>query len=126
MSAILRRIGLAVCTGCCAAAASATGTYRITATDLTMPMSGNGSTSFTVTGIPMAGTLSVVCAYSGPTTTARIPNCNSGPLIAYQVTAGQMLAGTITFYPWGVDVPLGQERASGEVVRGFMALSLHS
>jgi len=123
MKAILRGLGLAASVCCTAGAASAAGTYGITAANLTMPMSGNGSTTFTVSGIPMTGTLSVVCAYSGPKTTARIPNCDSGPLIAYQVTAGQTLKGSITFYPYGVFVPLGQERASAGVATAFMALS---
>lgn len=80
-------------------------TFAIHAANVTMPSSGNGSSAYTVSQIPMTGTLSVVCAYSGPTTQARIPNCSYGPLRVMSVTAGETVTGAITFFPYGVVVP---------------------
>lgn len=121
MKAFLRGIGLAAIICFSAHGASGVVPYAIAAANQTMPMSGNGSTSFSVTGIPMTGTLSVVCAYSGPATSAKVPNCNSGPLRAYQVTAGETITGSITFFPYGVVVPLA-EHASGNLALALMAL----
>jgi len=45
-----------------------------------MPIKGNGSTQYTVSGIPITGTLNVTCQYSGPVTDANLPTCTYGPL----------------------------------------------
>jgi hypothetical protein len=66
---------------------------------VTMPVSGNGSTQYTVTGIPITGTLTVSCRYSGPPTEANLPTCTYGPVHAPEpVNAGQTVTGTILFY----------------------------
>ena len=80
--------------------------YAVTATDVTMPKSGIGITDYTVSGIPINGTLTVGCTYSGPTTTAHIPICTYGPAHAPDpVTAGQTVTGSINFYPYGSAIP---------------------
>ena len=84
--------------------------FAVAATNVTMPASGNGQTSVTVSGIPMTGTLGVSCTYSGPTTTARIPTCTYGPLFVVPVNAGDSWSETISFYPWGVAVPAGMRK----------------
>lgn len=93
--------------------ANAAEPYAITASNFTMPMSGNGISSYTVTGIPSTGTLAIACKYSGPATSAKIPNCGVGPLIANQVMAGQTFKGTMEFYPYGIVVPLAQRSTEG-------------
>ncbi|MGA7857027.1 MAG: hypothetical protein WCA11_03820 [Terracidiphilus sp.] len=91
--------------------AGASSAYTIAATNVTMPMSGNGSTQYTVSGIPMTGTLYVSCQYAGTGTKLKIPDCNYGPVKApTPVTAGQTLKGTILFYPYGAAVPAGLRR----------------
>lgn len=91
--------------------ANATSAYAITAANVTMPMHGNGSTQYTVTAIPMSGTLSVSCQYAGMGTNLKIPDCNYGPVVApTPVTAGQTVKGTISFYPYGSAVPVGLRR----------------
>ena len=89
--------------------------YAITATNVTMPASGNGITHYTVTGIPSTGTLTVSCEYSGPPTTARLPICTYGPLGALPVNTGQTVTGTIQFFPFGSAIPASAQRRHGPV-----------
>ncbi len=85
--------------------------YAITATNVTMPMSGSAPTQYTVTAIPMNGTLLVSCQYAGMGTHLKIPDCNYGPPFApTPVTAGQTVKGTISFHPYGAAVPAGLRR----------------
>lgn len=92
--------------------ASAASAYTIAATNVTMPMSGPGSTQYTVTAIPMTGTLYVSCQYAGTGTGLKIPDCNYGPVRApTPVNAGQTVKGTIFFYPYGPAVPVGLHRS---------------
>jgi hypothetical protein len=106
--------------------------FAITATNVTMPATGQGKTTYTATAIPMTGTLAVTCAYSGPTTNAHIPNCGGGPLIAMSVQAGGTATGSITIYPYGVAVPLATDQesarnavpAAGVALAGCLALGL--
>ncbi len=92
--------------------AAAAPAYAIAATNVTMPMSGNGSSSWTVTGTPMTGTLWVTCQYTGPATDAKIPQCGGGPVAGIQVNEGQTYSGTVTFYPYGSAIPLDRQKAS--------------
>ena len=86
--------------------------YAITATNVTMPGGGGMAiTHYTVSGIPLDGTLAVKCAYSGPTTMAHLPTCVYGPLLApAPVTVGQTVTGSINFYPYGSGVPASTRR----------------
>jgi hypothetical protein len=100
--------------------------FAVTATNVTMPSTGNGSSQYTVTAIPSTGTLVVTCQYAGATTTAKIPNCSYGPLVAIPVTAGQTVTGTVYFYPYNSVVPLGQHRTrpgTSHVPAGGLALA---
>ncbi|MGP8251720.1 MAG: hypothetical protein ACLQHF_06770 [Terracidiphilus sp.] len=92
------------------ARAGASTPFAITATNVTMPASGNGSSSYTVAGIPLTGTLGITCQYSGPTTEAKIPTCTYGPLTAIPVNEGQTVTGTVYFYPYGSAVPLDRQQ----------------
>ncbi len=86
--------------------AGAASSYAIAATNVTMPTSGLGFTHYTVSGIPMNGTLSVTCKYAGTNTAAKVPICTYGPLVEPgPVVAGQTVTGTIDFYPYGSAVP---------------------
>lgn len=56
--------------------ASASTPFAVTATNVTVSVSGSGVTSYTVTGIPMTGSLIMSCQYSGSQTIkAKIPIC---------------------------------------------------
>ena len=91
----------------------ATPEFAISATNVTMPASGTGSTQYSVTGIPITGTLTVSCQYSGPASEANLPTCTYGPARAPEtVNAGQTVKGTILFYPYGAAIPADSRRAS--------------
>ncbi len=77
--------------------ASATSTYAITATNVVMSASGVGLSQFTVTAIPVTGTLTVSCNYMGSSMMAKVPVCPMTPPVAYTVTAGGTMTGTIRF-----------------------------
>jgi hypothetical protein len=108
MQASILRSSLLIGLGLIAAALPATAVpaFTIAASNVTMPASGNGSSQYTVSQIPLTGFMNVNCAYSGPTTDAKIPTCSYGPIHVQSVTAGQTVTGTMLFYPYGVAVPL--------------------
>jgi Ni,Fe-hydrogenase I small subunit len=79
--------------------------FAITATNVTMPTTGNGVSQFEITGIPGDGTLGMSCRYSGTEIVVKIPVCPMTPPVLYTVTAGQTLTGSIAFYPYGAPIP---------------------
>jgi hypothetical protein len=100
--------------------------FAITATNVTMPSTGNGSSQYTVTGIPGTGTMAFGCQYSGTATEAKIPICPMTPPVLYQVVAGQTLTGTVSFYPYGVAIPAALRKAphrSGHLPAAGLALA---
>lgn len=123
---VLFGVILAVSCGLSGAQAWASSTFAITATNVTMPTSGDSSSTFTITNIPAAGTIYVSCGYSGTNSGARLPYCGGGPVRLYQVTAGETLTGSITLYPYGVAVPASLHRtprSSGALPASGLALS---
>ncbi|MFZ1086664.1 MAG: hypothetical protein WAN35_17015 [Terracidiphilus sp.] len=82
----------------------------LTATNVTMPSSGNGTSDYTITGIPGAGTVTIGCLFTGTISTAKIPEC-SAPFPIINVTAGETVTGTVPFYPFGAAVPVGLQKA---------------
>ena len=89
--------------------------FAITATDVTMPSSGLGSSEFTVTGIPGAGNVTIGCAYSGPATVAKIPQyCGTVGAPTIPVPSGETtFSGTILFVPYGQVPPPGMGELRG-------------
>jgi hypothetical protein len=89
--------------------------YAITATNVTMPTSGLGSSQYTVTGIPGAGSVTIGCAYSGPVTVAKIPQfCGTVGAPTIPVPAGETtFSGTILFVPFGQVPPPGLGKLRG-------------
>jgi hypothetical protein len=102
-------------------ARAATPSYAISATNVTMPSTGAGSSPYTVTQVQFTGTLAVTCQYSGPTTVARIPQCYTPPM-AVPVTAGQTTSGAVALEPYGVVIPAGVHR-KWRVPMGGLALT---
>jgi hypothetical protein len=90
--------------------ASASPSFAITATNVIMPASGNGITSFSVTGIPATGSLIISCQYSGSDTHVKIPSCGGGPPDSIPVTEGQTVTGTIGFTPYGSAMPVDRHQ----------------
>jgi hypothetical protein len=117
---------LAVSCGFFVARAQSTMPFAITATNVTMPTNGGfGISQYTDSGIPAAGTLTISCAYSGPTTVAKIPTCTYGPILALPVPTGTQM-GDVYFYPYGTILPVGARGAplpSGHLPAAALALA---
>jgi hypothetical protein len=88
------------------AAAADAQSFTITATNVTINASGTGSSQFTITNIPLTGTLELVCAYSGLSTEAKLPICPLTPPARIPVNSGGSLTGAIGFVPYGSIIPL--------------------
>jgi len=95
--------------------------FQIAAANVTMPATGGTSSAYTVSAIPLTGTLGVSCQYAGPATQARIPECVGsncfGPCTITSVTAGQTVTGKIFIYPYGTPLPVTLRRAPGRSTR---------
>jgi hypothetical protein len=100
-------------------------TFKITAVPVNASSGATESLQFTVSNIPMAGTMTVNCQYSGSSTfqeQAKLPVCGVGPVFAYTVSEGESISGTIGLAPWGTPVPASLKDRRG--VRGASALAL--
>lgn len=97
--------GLMALLSVCGPGQAACQTFTITATNVTMPSSGNGTSQFAITGIPVAGTLVLSCGYVGTLALGNLPTCPLTPPQAYTVSAGGTLKGSVVFYPPGVAIP---------------------
>jgi hypothetical protein len=99
------------------ARALASSGLAMTATNVTMPSSGNGVSNFSISGFPGNGTVIIGCVYAGTNIEAKIPYCLSGassasvPVERIPVTAGQTLTGTIDFYPPTTILPAALRKA---------------
>jgi hypothetical protein len=82
--------------------ASASGTYTIYSTNVTISPTNSADTHYTVGKIPDTGTLWVTCSLltKVPSST-RAPFCYPGIPHATAVTAGQTVTGTLTIQPYG-------------------------
>jgi hypothetical protein len=110
---------LAVICGFSGASALAATPLAITATNVTMPSSGNGTSLYMITGIPAAGTVTISCLFTGTPTKANIPNCTyNTSFTAIPVTAGQTLTGTVNFYAFG-HLPAAGMALVGGLMLGF-------
>jgi len=89
--------------------------FAIEAANVTMPSSGLGSSQYTVSGIPAAGSVTISCAYSGPTTVAKIPQfCGPVGAPTIPVPAGETtFSGDILFVPYGQVPPPGMGELRG-------------
>jgi membrane-associated phospholipid phosphatase len=109
-------------------ALASTPEFAITATNVTVPANGSrGFSQYTVTAIPMNGTLAVSCEYVGMGPGLDAPICNYGPVAApMQVDAGQAVTGMIGFLPAGSAVPVRLRRnghaAGGLALAGVLLL----
>jgi hypothetical protein len=100
--------------------------FTITATNVTMPASGNGSSQFSVTNIPITGTVNIATSYAGTDTGAKMPICADTPPVLYSVKAGGTLTGTIACYPYGAAIPAslhGEPHRSGHLPAAGLALA---
>ena len=96
--------------------------YSISATNVTMPAHGGVASQFTISAIPVTGTIVLNCGYMGSLALGRLPVCPLAPQITYDVTAGGTLTGTVIFYPPGGPQPLSDPGAG--IALGGMALLL--
>ena len=119
------RVGAAFCLGAIALApfAIAAPAFTITATNVTMSSSGTGLSQYTITGIPVTGTIALSCGYSGSLALGRLPICPLTPPVAYAVTAGGTLKGSVSFYPPNGPIPASAP-AGGLALVGALALGI--
>jgi hypothetical protein len=134
-------IKLLLTAGCALSGVSALAAtpFAITAANVTMPTAGPttnssgvtstplGSSQFTVTGIPGAGTLIIGCQYSGPVTTAKIPQeCGPAGDPGIPVEAGETtLNGIVYFAPYGLITPsLGKLHSAPSPAGGLPAAGM--
>jgi hypothetical protein len=121
--------GLLLVLGCGFSGADAradTQGFTIAASSVTMPQSGNGYTKFTVTNIPITGTINIATSYAGTDPDAKIPTCGNLPPVVYSVKAGGTLTGTIACYPYGAALPASLQRKthrSGPLSTAGLALA---
>jgi hypothetical protein len=100
--------------------------FTITATNVTMPTTGNGVSQFTITGVPGDGTINMSCQYSGTEIVFKIPVCPMTPPALIPVTTGQTLTGSILFYQYGAPIPASLRSAphrSGHLPASGLALA---
>ena len=107
--------------------AAAAQSFAIKATNVVISSSGTSSSQFTITGIPMTGTITLSCEYSGSLTNVKLPSCPLTPPVGYSVNSGGTLTGSIAFYPYGsaipASLPLGRPRRSDRTAMAFLALA---
>ena len=95
---------------------AATPGFTVSATDVTMPSSGDGSIPFTLTSVNgYVGTVVVQCPAVNAPTGARVPICGEGPLKAYSLTADGAVTNTLALLPYGSPVPV----AASALLFGF-------
>jgi hypothetical protein len=86
---------------------AATPSFTISATNVTMPSSGDGSIPFVLTSVDgYIGTVAVQCPEVNAPAGARIPYCGGGPVFAFDLTADETVNGNLALTPYGVPVPL--------------------
>ena len=96
---------------------AATPSFTISATNVTMPSSGDGSIPFMLTSVDgYVGTVAVQCPEVNAPARARIPDCGGGPLFAFDLTANETVHGNLVLTPYGVPVPL----AAGALLVGLV------
>lgn len=81
--------------------------FTITATSVTMPSSGDGSMPIVLSSVNgYVGQLAVQCTGVNAPMGAKVPYCGGGPVIAYSLSANEVLQKTLVLTPYGVPVPL--------------------
>ena len=91
----------------CAAAHAATPSFTISATNVTMPSSGDGSLPFTLTSVNgYVGMVGVQCPAVNAPVGARVPYCGGGPAFAFNLAANEAVNGSLVLTPYGDAVPL--------------------
>ena len=79
---------------------AATPSFTISATNVTMPSSGDGSIPFVLTSVDgYIGTVAVQCPEVNAPAGARIPYCGGGPAFAFDLTANEMSKGILFSRP---------------------------
>ena len=90
--------------------------FTISATNVTLPSSGDGSIPFVLTSVDgYVGTVAVSCPEVNAPEGARVPYCGGGPVFAFSLTAEKTVTGNLTLTPYGVPVPL----AAGALLVGL-------
>jgi len=81
-------------------------THAISATNVTMPSSGNGAIPYVLTSVDgYTGTITVSCPEVNAPAGAKIPYCGSGPIFAVNLTPAEAFRGKLALTPYGVPVP---------------------
>ena len=102
-------------------AASATPSFTISATNITMPSNGKvGSSPFTVTSLGgYAGQVRVDCAYSGAAMGAKVPACGIFVNPVSTLAADKSATGSLTLVPYGKTINYGAASITGKWPSGM-------
>lgn len=91
----------------CSPARAATPTFTISATNVTMPSSGDGAIPYTLTSVDgYTGSITVGCSGVNAPADARIPACGGGPVVVLNLTANGTISQSLPLTPYGVPLPL--------------------
>jgi len=80
-------------------AEAATPSFTISATNVTMPSSGDGSIPFVLTSDGYVGNVAVQCPEVNAPAKVKIPDCGGGPAFAFDLTANEMSKGILFSRP---------------------------
>ncbi len=87
-------------------AATPTPSFTISATNTTMPASGNGVLPYTLTSVDgYVGIISIECAPTNPPAGARLPGCEFVPGPVVVLTANATVTGSLELIIYGGTVP---------------------
>ena len=108
---------------------AATPSFKVTASNTTMPSSGFGTMPITLTSVNgYTGSIYVTCSPTNPPAGAKLPSCGSPTAPhAYTLAANATVEGSVTLIPYGDDVPLPaawKHRLNGGTGAGLVLASV--
>lgn len=108
-----------------AVAQSPTGTFTISAGDVSITQTGSGTIPFTLASVNgFAGSIVIGCQPPNVAAGVNIPFCGGGPVRVYTLTADQAITGTITLFAYGSPMPAGFGPVSHPLVAFLLVVAL--
>jgi hypothetical protein len=98
--------------------------FSIAAANTTLTASGTGSATFTLTSLNgFTGMVAVTCDSQNQPPEVRLPYCGVGPLLAYNLTAGEAVNGSIAFSAVPVPGAAGAAKRTDRTPAAGLALA---